>query len=267
MDAGSDALMRDLMGHGMGQVMEHHGGDTSGEGVVRQQLQHTRAQQWLKTPRKDSQPANPTTDPHGTGDGGVVASTSTVDEPMHGLVGIHADDSETLYAHLQHELERFADQSLYVVMTSSKLSPILVKVGSDGCQEVGRLSLPETTLQPDEIYAVMINGELRKVEGRYLKFQVQERTTERVICFLVLILQIILSAAFTMSAHQFFRDEARVDISCPASGVLIGDTSYKIPLCPPPAPAIPYYQRIATVPLNANQYACIILVELFLSFG
>jgi hypothetical protein len=67
-----------------------------------------------------------------------------------------------------------------------------------------------------------------------------------------------------MSARQFFRDEARVDISCPASGVLIGDTSYKIPLCPPPAPAIPYYQRIAAVPLNANQYACIVLVELFL---
>jgi hypothetical protein len=66
-----------------------------------------------------------------------------------------ADDSETLYAHLQHELERFTDQSLYVVMTSSKLSPIFVKVESDGCQEVGRLSLPETTLQPDEIYAVM----------------------------------------------------------------------------------------------------------------
>jgi hypothetical protein len=40
-------------------------------------------------------------------------------------------------------------------MTSSKLSPIFVKVESDGCQEVGRLSLPETTLQPDEIYAVM----------------------------------------------------------------------------------------------------------------
>jgi hypothetical protein len=82
MDAGSDALMRDLMGHGMGQVMEHHGGDTSGEGVVRQQPQHARAQQWLKTPGKGSQPANPTTDLHGTGNGGVAASTSTVDEPM-----------------------------------------------------------------------------------------------------------------------------------------------------------------------------------------
>jgi hypothetical protein len=81
MDAGSDALIRDLMGHGMGQVMEHQGGDTSEEGVVRQQLQHARAQQWLKTPGKGSQPANPTTDPHGTGDGGVAASTSTVGEP------------------------------------------------------------------------------------------------------------------------------------------------------------------------------------------
>jgi hypothetical protein len=83
MDAGSDALMRDLMGHGMGQVMEHHGGDMSGEGVVRQQLQHARAQQWLETPRKGSQPANSATGPHGTGDGGVAASTTaTVDEPM-----------------------------------------------------------------------------------------------------------------------------------------------------------------------------------------
>jgi hypothetical protein len=174
-------------------------------------------------------------------------------------------DAETLYAHLQHELERFTDNSLYVVMTSSKLSTIFVEVSNDGDEngvEAGRLRLPETELLDDETYTVLVGEESRHIAGRYLRFKPQERTFERVVCFLVLILQIALSASFTICAHQFFRDEAGVDITCPTGGVMISGVAYSIPTCPPPAPDIPLLDT--AIPLTFTQFLCVILIEIFL---
>jgi hypothetical protein len=128
MDVGSDEVMCDIMGHGMEQTMEHQGGgrDTSGEAVVSQQLQHTRAQQWLKSGKGSQQPtpkAGYLLARHGTDDDDDGAVNAPVQEGEESCATLAQAPSKDIAISYDDLLARLTDVETQLQLRKQQTKP------------------------------------------------------------------------------------------------------------------------------------------------